>query len=38
MIYDNACNLHRYCVRWAPRFFARTKFAIDRIHQYNHRG
>lgn len=36
IIYDNACNLHRYSLRRQPLFFARTRFAIDRMHQNNH--
>ena len=36
IIYDNACNLHKYCVRRTPAFVAKTRFLIDRLHQYNH--
>eukprot|EP00798_Chlamydomonas_sp_ICE-L_P022184 gene22184-29246_t len=34
--YDNACNLHRYCLRRQAAFFARTKFLLDRMHQWGH--
>jgi hypothetical protein len=36
VIYDNACNLHRYCVAREPGFFCRTKFFSDRFHFKNH--
>ena len=36
IIYDNCCNLHRYCIRREPGFFYRTTFLIDRMHQCNH--
>jgi hypothetical protein len=36
IVYDNACNLHRYTMRRQPLFFAQTRFAIDRMHQNNH--
>ncbi|KAK9915762.1 hypothetical protein WJX75_003857 [Coccomyxa subellipsoidea] len=38
VIYDNACNLHRYVLRRAPRFFSRAAFRIDRLHIFNHVG
>ncbi|KAK9917089.1 hypothetical protein WJX75_000796 [Coccomyxa subellipsoidea] len=38
VVYDNACNLHRYALRRAPKFFADTAFRIDRLHIYNHHG
>jgi hypothetical protein len=38
IIYDNACNASRYCLRREPFFFARVKFLIDRLHQRNHSG
>jgi hypothetical protein len=38
IIYDNACNLHRYSLRRAPRLFAKTEFRIDRLHIFNHIG
>jgi hypothetical protein len=36
IIYDNACNLHKYCVRRTPNFICKTRFLIDRLHQFNH--
>ena len=36
IVYDNACNLHRYCLRRQPNFFAHTWFLIDRLHQRGH--
>ena len=38
VVYDNACNFHRYALRRAPRFFANTLFRIDRLHIFNHHG
>ena len=38
VVYDNACNLHRYVLRRAPKLFADTAFRIDRLHVYNHHG
>ncbi|BDA41042.1 hypothetical protein COCOBI_01-6970 [Coccomyxa sp. Obi] len=38
VVYDNACNLHRYALRRAPKFFAETAFRIDRLHIFNHNG
>eukprot|EP00243_Klebsormidium_subtile_P012270 TRINITY_DN7390_c0_g1_i1.p1 TRINITY_DN7390_c0_g1~~TRINITY_DN7390_c0_g1_i1.p1 ORF type:complete len:194 (-),score=41.18 TRINITY_DN7390_c0_g1_i1:276-857(-) len=36
IIYDNACELSRYCdMRW-PEFFAETIFLTDRFHGANH--
>ncbi|GAQ93113.1 hypothetical protein KFL_013070010 [Klebsormidium nitens] len=36
IIYDNACELSRYCEgRW-PEFFAETTFLTDRFHGVNH--
>ena len=36
IIYDNACNLHRYALRRQPLYFSATRFAMDRMHQNNH--
>ncbi|KAK3608593.1 hypothetical protein CHS0354_042584 [Potamilus streckersoni] len=36
VIYDNACNLHAYCLNIDPAFFARTQFALDALHWFNH--
>ena len=36
IIYDNACNLHRFCLRREAMFFSRTWFLIDRMHQPGH--
>ena len=36
IIYDNCCNLMRYCLRRAPLFFSETQFLIDRLHWFNH--
>jgi len=38
IVYDNACNLHKYVLRRAPQFFSNTAFRIDRLHIYNHEG
>jgi hypothetical protein len=37
VIYDNACNLHNYCLNCDPLFFKNTKFLVDRFHWDNHR-
>lgn len=36
VIYDNACNLARYCMRREPSFFKNTFFFIDRFHGSSH--
>lgn len=36
LVYDNACNVHRHCIKWQPAFFKHTMFRIDRIHKFNH--
>lgn len=36
VIFDNACNASRYCLRREPLFFSKTRFWIDRLHQHNH--
>ena len=38
VIYDNACNLSKYCLRREPAFFAKTQFRIDRVHWKGHVG
>lgn len=37
IIYDNACNLHSYCMNRDPIFFKKTRFLVDRLHWRNHR-
>ena len=36
IIYDNCCNLMRYCFKRAPKFFSETHFLIDRLRWFNH--
>ena len=38
IIYDNACNASRYCLRREPFYFSNVLFLIDRMHQCNHVG
>lgn len=38
VIYDNACALHRCCMKHAPAHFSRTKFYVDRVHWCGHKG
>lgn len=38
IIYDNACNLHSYCLNREPTFFKNTWFLVDRFHWRNHKG
>lgn len=38
VVYDNACNLQRYALNRAPRFFKDTAFRSDRLHMFNHHG
>ena len=38
IIYDNACNASRYCLRREPLYFSKVLFLIDRLHQCNHSG
>jgi len=38
VIYDNACNLSKYCLLREPAFFAKTEFRIDRLHWKGHIG
>lgn len=36
IIFDNACQASRYCLRREPLFFCKTRYLIDRLHQHNH--
>ena len=36
--YDNAYNLHFYCLNAVPTFFKSTQFLADRLHWANHAG
>ena len=36
IIYDNACNLSRYCMKREPGYFSMTRFWIDRLHWKGH--
>ena len=36
IFYDNACNLHDYCIKREPEFFKDTLFFSDRFHQPDH--
>ena len=38
MIYDNACNLHNYCLNREPQYFKNAWFIVDRFHWRNHTG
>ena len=38
MIYDNACNLHNYCLNRELQYFKNTWFIVDRFHWRNHTG
>ncbi|KAL3871729.1 hypothetical protein ACJMK2_039712 [Sinanodonta woodiana] len=38
VIYDNACNLHNYCLNRDPVFFRETWFLVDRFHWCNHKA
>ena len=38
VIYDNACNLHQYCLNRDPVFFANTLMVVDGLHWDNHTG
>ena len=38
IIYDNACNLHSYCLNREPKFFQNSQFLVDRFHWPNHTG
>ncbi|KAI6659495.1 hypothetical protein LOD99_10743 [Oopsacas minuta] len=37
IIYDNACNLHKTCMKRDPKVFRKTTFLIDRFHSTNHK-
>ncbi|KAI6659973.1 hypothetical protein LOD99_14314 [Oopsacas minuta] len=37
IIYDNACNLHKTCMKRDPKVFRNTTFLIDRFHSTNHK-
>ncbi|KAI6657250.1 hypothetical protein LOD99_11153 [Oopsacas minuta] len=37
IIYDNACNLHKTCMKRDPKVFMDTTFLIDRFHSTNHK-
>lgn len=36
IIYDNACNLAKYCLDREPVFFGHTVFVVDRFHRKSH--
>lgn len=36
-IYDNACNVSRFCMSRHPRYWLHTRFIIDRLHVSNHK-
>lgn len=38
IIYDNACNFSRYCLRREALFFSRSRMLIDRFHENDHTG
>ena len=38
IIYDNACNLHKYCLNREPVFFKGTRFYVDSFHWKGHIG
>ena len=38
IVYDNACNLHTYCLNRDPVFFKHSRFLIDRLHWRDHTG
>ena len=38
VVYDNACNLQKYCLLRDPGFFKCTKFFVDKMHWWNHTG
>jgi hypothetical protein len=37
IIYDNACNLHDFCVHREPDFFKTVQFIIDKLHVTGHK-
>lgn len=36
ILYDNACNLHHFCMLREPGLFHRVAFFIDALHERNH--
>lgn len=38
VVYDNACNLHQYCINRDPDFFKNTAFRVDALHFKNHKA
>ena len=38
IVYDNACNLHTYCLNRHPTYFRNTRFLVDRLHWRDHTG
>lgn len=38
IIYDNACNFHRYCMKRQRAYFSNTLYLIDRMHSSGHVG
>ncbi|XP_069105019.1 uncharacterized protein [Argopecten irradians] len=38
VVYDNACNLHTYCLNRDPLFFKDTQFRVDALHFRNHKA
>ena len=38
IVYDNACELHQYCLNREPHFFRSTLFAVDWFHWQGHVG
>lgn len=37
VVYDNACNLHNYCLNREPLFFQNTRFLCDEPHWKGHK-
>ena len=38
LIYNNACNLHSYCLNGEPAFFKQSWMVVDQFHWPNHTG
>ncbi|XP_066277571.1 uncharacterized protein [Branchiostoma lanceolatum] len=38
IVYDNACQLHRYVMNRDPHFFKKTQFLVNRFHWKGHVG
>lgn len=36
IVYDNACNTAVYCLVREPKFYANTRFVVDRMHKKGH--